>query len=105
LFWEIGSMCAMAREFVRAGSRAELGMCMERNQDILTAIGVSSPDVDRLVAAAKEAGAAGAKLSGAGRGGNVIALLGDDTDEATLTEALRDAGAAHVIGADLRPES
>jgi len=105
LFWEMGSMSSMAREVIRAraGSRAELGMCMDRNQELLRSLGVSCDPVDRLVVAAKEAGAAGAKLTGAGRGGNVIALLGDDTDEAALSAALRAAGAKQVLEAELTP--
>ena len=105
LFWEIGSMASVCREVIRGGSRAELGMCMDRNQELLSAIGVSSPEVDRLVEAAKEAGAAGAKLSGAGRGGNVISLLGDDTDPAALASALDAAGAKQVIASGIDPSA
>jgi len=103
LFWEIGSMASVAREILRGGSPTELGMCMERNQELLSAIGVSCPEVDQIVAAAKEAGAAGAKLSGAGRGGNVIAALTDDTDEEALAAAMTEAGAKQVIATELGP--
>jgi len=41
-------------------------------------------------------GAMGAKLSGAGRGGNVIALVEDST-AAEVAEALKEAGAVQVI--------
>ena len=103
LFWEMGSMASVGREVIRAGSRAELGMCMDRTQELLSAVGVSCEAVDRLIAAAREAGAAGAKLSGAGRGGNVIALLGDETDEAALATALKTSGAQDIIEAELAP--
>ena len=46
--------------------------------------------------AARLNGATGAKLSGAGRGGNMIALVEDDLAE-EVTEALRKTGAKQVI--------
>jgi len=57
---------------------------------------VSSPELDRLVGAAREAGALGAKMSGGGRGGNMIALVrpGTATD---ISSALRAAGAKNTI--------
>jgi len=101
LFWEIGSMASVAREVIRAGSRAELGMCMDRNQELLAAVGLSCAEADQLIGAAKKCGAAGAKVSGAGRGGNVLVLLGDETDETALDSALRSAGARSLVRAEL----
>ncbi len=103
LFWEAGSMASVAREVIRCGSRAELGMCMNRNQELLAEIGVSCAEADRLVEAAREAGAAGAKISGAGRGGVVLALLGDETNEPALASALKQAGAKDIYETELRP--
>jgi mevalonate kinase len=57
---------------------------------------VSSPALDRLVQAAREAGALGAKLSGGGRGGNMIALVSPHTTEA-VASVLRTAGAKNTI--------
>ena len=54
---------------------------MDENHALLQEIGVSCPELDALVAAARAAGALGAKLSGGGRGGNMIAL-GDRGDGA-----------------------
>jgi len=53
--------------------------------------------LDRLIAAALEKGALGAKLSGAGRGGIMIALVDDDTDDERLARELRAAGASNVF--------
>jgi len=103
LFWEVGSMASVAREVIRCGSRSELGMCMNRNQELLAEIGVSCPEAERLAEAAREAGAAGAKISGAGRGGVVLALLGDETNEAALASALKQAGAKDIYETELRP--
>jgi len=49
-----------------------------------------------LIQAAEGAGAAGAKLSGGGRGGNVIALV-DESSVDTVSAALTSAGARRVI--------
>ena len=73
---------------------------MDGNQWLLEQIGVSSPEIDRLVQAARQAGALGAKLSGAGRGGNVIALTTEQTQD-TVLNALRNGGAANVITATI----
>ena len=41
---------------------------------LLNAIGVSTPELEQLVTIARAAGAAGAKLTGAGGGGSIVAL-------------------------------
>ncbi len=67
-------------DFARAGADAltendlpTLGALMNQAHEHLAALGVSSPALDALVGAAREAGALGAKLTGAGGGGAVIA--------------------------------
>jgi mevalonate kinase len=60
---------ALVREDV-----VELGSLMDRNQNLLKKLGVSSIQLDNLIKAAREAGALGAKLSGAGGGDCMIAL-------------------------------
>jgi mevalonate kinase len=74
----------------------ELGPLMNDNHHVLQRMDVSSPELDRLVDAARAAGALGAKLSGAGRGGNMIALVSEET-EAAVNAALLAAGARRVI--------
>ena len=53
--------------------------------------------VDNLVKTALQAGALGAKLSGAGRGGNMIALVGDGEMETAVCHALHNAGATAIL--------
>ena len=61
----------------------ELGGLMNFNHGLLSALGVSSRSLDAMVWAARNAGAAGAKLTGAGGGGCVVALdAGGDTERA-----------------------
>jgi len=95
-FWEIGSLASVSREILRTGSPPEMGLCMNRAHIALQQVGVSSPELDRLVVAALRHGALGAKLSGAGRGGAVIALLRDAADEEGITAELVKAGAQAI---------
>jgi mevalonate kinase len=81
---------------VEQGWIEDLGACMNANHGQLRALGVSSPLLDRLVEAATRAGAFGAKLSGAGLGGNIIALVAPALAPA-VTLALQQAGAIRVL--------
>jgi mevalonate kinase len=80
---------------------AELGPLMNQNHDLLVQLGVSSPELDRLVRAACTAGAAGAKLSGGGRGGNMIALTAPSS-AAVIAQAITAAGATRTIITEVR---
>jgi mevalonate kinase len=66
-----------------------LGEALLHNQDLLRQIGVSTPELDQLVALALSAGALGAKLAGAGGGGVVLALCPEPD---RLLQAARRAG-------------
>lgn len=92
----IGALSTLARASIAAGDVAALGPFMLENHRLLQLLGVSSSDLDHLVFAAMAGGALGAKLSGGGRGGNMIALCADG-DEAHVAEALRAAGAQRVL--------
>jgi len=52
----------------------ELGEYMDMNHSLLEALGVGHPQLSRLVLAARSAGAYGAKITGAGGGGCMVAL-------------------------------
>jgi mevalonate kinase len=96
VFDKIGEISFTARRAIEAGNWESLGELMNRNHTLLQELSVSSPEVDKLVSAAREAGALGAKLSGGGRGGNMIALVKADM-AAKIEEALREAGAKNTI--------
>lgn len=96
LFDEIGRISQAANRVIRTGQPAELGPLMDENQTYLKQVGVSSVELDRLIQAAKSAGALGAKLSGGGRGGNMIALVEPDT-ALEVMQALQAAGAVRTI--------
>lgn len=95
-FDEIGEIVHAARRAIEDGDIAQLGPLMDANQRLLSQIGVSCDDLDRLIDVARSAGAAGAKLSGGGRGGNLIAAVTENT-AAAVADALTAAGAKRVI--------
>jgi len=96
LFDRIGAIARQARRAVVGGEVGALGPLVDENQALLEALDVSSPELQQLIGAARKAGAMGAKLCGAGRGGNMIALVTPDNAE-PVAAALRTAGAVQVI--------
>ncbi len=91
-FEEIGALVNEARRHIEEGNLKAIGQLMNRNHNLLNVLTVSSPVLNKLTGAAREAGALGAKLSGGGRGGNVIALV-SPPDAHQVAQAFRDAGA------------
>lgn len=104
LFDEIGSLANQAGDLIESGKVIPLGDLMIRNHHILQALGVSCMELDRLVEAALSAGAFGAKLSGGGRGGNMIALV-DAQSAASIAAALKAVGATQTIITEIREPS
>ena len=101
LFDRIGAIVEEGRRAIVAGQVAELGRLMHRNQLLLLDLGVSSPELERLTRAAESAGAKGAKLSGGGKGGCMIALV-DDGTRAGVISSLNSAGASTVFTTTVR---
>ncbi|QKG93406.1 mevalonate kinase [Halorubrum salinarum] len=64
---------------------AALGELMDFNHGLLAALGVSARSLDAMVWAARDAGAHGAKLTGAGGGGCIVALDESDATETALS--------------------
>jgi galactokinase/mevalonate kinase-like predicted kinase len=96
-------------EIARTGKKALivqdwplLGRLMNENHAIQRDLGGSGESNERLIAAALEAGALGAKLAGAGHGGTIIALW-PWVDSTPLEEALRDAGASAIYRPEVAP--
>ncbi|HKZ35800.1 MAG TPA: mevalonate kinase, partial [Patescibacteria group bacterium] len=74
LFLESAKIVKQARPALEQGHWAEAGELMNKSQEILRRIGVSTPKLERLIDASLKAGAWGVKLSGAGGGDCMIAL-------------------------------
>lgn len=96
VFDGIAAVVKAARQALASGDVAALGPLMQENQCLLRQLDVSSERLERLIAIAEEAGAAGAKLSGGGRGGNLIALVDAERTD-PLKDALLAGGATRVI--------
>jgi mevalonate kinase len=101
IFDEVGSIAKKAREAIESGTWETLGNLMNQNHKLLQEMTVSSPELDKLVSAACKAGALGAKMSGGGRGGNMIALV-EKQDATIIADALKAAGARNTIISTLR---
>ena len=91
MFSEIGQISRQAAELIENGTIPQIGPLMDHNHQLLQELGVSTPDLDHLVGIAREGGALGAKLSGGGLGGHLIALVDEHTDQ--LQSRLLAAGA------------
>jgi mevalonate kinase len=104
LFNSIGRVSENARHALAAGDLKTLGRLLDENQTLLDALDVSHPALDELIETARETGAFGAKLSGGGRGGNMIALV-PDADAAQVSKALLAKGAVRVITTHLEKAS
>jgi mevalonate kinase len=95
-FDAIGTTVSAARRAIEQGTLEELGHLFDENQGLLEQLGVSSPALEQLIRAARRAGALGAKLSGGGRGGNMIALVLAE-QASPVAHALTTAGAQSVV--------
>jgi mevalonate kinase len=94
LFDAVAAVVDDGARALETGDVARLGRAFDRNHDLLRELGVSAPEVERLVAAAHAAGALGAKLTGGGAGGAVIAVT---EDAERLAAALRADGISTIV--------
>jgi mevalonate kinase len=77
---------------IEAGDRAALGRLMDLNQTLLGGLFLSTPEIERLCGLARDAGALGAKLTGAGGGGSVVALVPTQVVAEAVLRAWNSAG-------------
>jgi mevalonate kinase len=101
-FDEIARLVLEARQALLDGAAPRLGQAMQRNHGLLVDLGVSSRELDRLVEAAHDAGSLGAKMSGGGLGGHMIALVTPERQEA-VARALQASGAAAILQTEVAP--
>jgi mevalonate kinase len=101
IFNEIAQISLIGRRSIESGKPELLGELMDQNHEFLQTLTVSCPELDHLVEAARKAGALGSKLSGSGRGGNMIALATQAKAE-SVAEALHSAGAKRTIITEIK---
>ncbi len=102
IFEKIGDVVRNANTALQVGDIINLGRLMDENHNCLQQLTVSSPELDYLVHTARQAGALGAKLSGGGRGGNMIALVTPERAQ-NVKSALLEAGATNVYQTEIFP--
>lgn len=96
LFTSIEQACQQGIQALQCSDFPTAGMSMRNNHASLAELGVSDLMLDTLVKAAVGAGAWGAKLSGGGRGGIVIALCPPEKTR-SVCAAFEDAGGSQII--------
>jgi mevalonate kinase len=92
IFGMAGDIYSKARLALGAHDLVMMGQLMDANHRILQEIEVSHPKLDELVSLAKEKGALGAKMTGSGLGGYMIALCPDAVTQEKVAGAMESAG-------------
>jgi mevalonate kinase len=95
IFDEMGRLSQEGARMLEDGDWEGLGRLMNICQGLLNAIGVSTPQLERMVALARQSGAAGAKLTGAGGGGSIVAMCPGTVDK--VARALRRGGYSTLV--------
>jgi hydroxymethylglutaryl-CoA reductase len=100
IFSEIDELTMQGVEAIESYDLDTLGALMNVNQGLLNALQVSSPELEELIQIARENGAIGAKLTGGGGGGTMVALCPENPKK--VATAMQQAGyqaiVAHIGG-------
>jgi mevalonate kinase len=96
LMSSIGRISKIGESFVMVGDYPSIGRLMNVNQGILDALGVNILELSRLIYTARKAGAFGAKITGAGGGGCMVALTAKDRCS-RVAEAMQETGGKVII--------
>lgn len=79
IFDQIGHLTMSASDAVKSGQLNELGELMNLCHGYLNALQLSTPELEEMIHIARQNGAVGAKLTGGGGGGSMIALCPDSS--------------------------
>ena len=91
IFKSIQILVESAKGGLVSGDFSLVGKCMNENQKLLVQLGVSTPKLDKMIISAIDAGAYGAKLSGAGGGDCMIALV-DEKKRLNVEKSIEQVG-------------
>jgi len=94
---EYNALVNDALDALKSTDLQKVGNLMNRNHELLQELTVSCKELDDLVSIARANGALGSKMTGTGRGGNMIAIAADESTRDKIAEALEKGGAAFVI--------
>ena len=92
----LGELTQQAEDAIRQKDAEKLGQILSQAHLHLKEIGVSSPEADSLVETALSDGALGAKMSGGGLGGCIIALAATLDQAQELAKRLEEKGAVQT---------
>ena len=95
IFAEIGELVSEARECLEAGRLEDLGDLMNINHGLLNGLQLATPELEQLIDAARAGGALGAKLTGAGGGGAMVALCAGNAR--AVQESIEKTGANTIV--------
>ena len=95
LIEEMEALVLEGKKSLERNDMVRLGEIMNKNQKILHTLGASSKEIEKLCDAAIKAGAYGAKLTGAGGGGSVVAIADDAKRVAEVIESR--GGKAYIV--------
>jgi hydroxymethylglutaryl-CoA reductase len=100
IFDDIDALVLQAVTAIQENRLADLGELMNINQGLLNALQVSTPELEQLINLSRDAGALGAKLTGGGGGGAMLALCESADSAGYVKERLERAGyEAHAFAA------
>lgn len=93
---KLSDLTEQVQAALAAGDTESLGSAMNAAHIELASLGVSSPELDHLVRVASNSGAVGAKMTGGGMGGCVIALAPNSEVAYSIATGLRTSGASRA---------
>jgi len=96
IFDAIDQITASGIGWLEAGDYKRLGMLMNINHGLLDAMGLGSLELSAIVDGARGAGALGAKITGAGGGGCIVAICEEAMVE-HIVEGIRAAGGEAIV--------
>ncbi len=91
-FDEIERITENGKNAIEEGEVILVGELMDENHELLNSIGVGHKKLEQLIDLAKNSGALGAKLTGGGGGGNMVALAEDKSTQKKIYNAITEAG-------------
>lgn len=96
LYHSAGHLVIEAARAIEEGDLVRLGVLMNINHGLLSAVNVSNLELEKLVYAARSAGAFGAKITGAGGGGSIVAICSNESVRRVVS-AIESAGGRAII--------
>jgi mevalonate kinase len=82
------SIVSKVKKEIQFGGTEEIGKLMNKNNELLKQLGVSTPEIDQIVRIANFEGAFGTKLTGSGMGGRVLILCENDKHQDKIIASL-----------------